>query len=184
MLAVGRRFSGTAPDLAKPALQNVVVGLLRAGACWCWGSPLLVEFQPDTTGPSLEEKLQPVLPKKDSKPPQRLGGTLKKLEERQKKLAEFEKDDAFTRLPNESREAVKKYQTGDRRNICDKAEDFKAKVKFPFLAKTDKEYIAQEKNLRGLSYPEHAIWDETQLGKHAQQVPQEYDAVEQGRRRA
>ena len=51
-------------------------------------------------------------------------------------------------------------------------------MKFPFLAKTDKEYIAQEKILRALSYPPD--WTETQLGRRAQQCLKEYDAPKQG----
>ncbi len=155
-------------------LQNVIVGSIGLVSVLVLILAFLAEWQPDTHAASLEEKALTVLPRKDGSPAARLHGTLKKLEDRQQVLAEIEQDSSFERLPTELQTAVKDY----RQEVADyvKLSDaMKTNIKFPFTAKTEEEFRAQEKILHAFAYrPE---WADTPLGRRMAQCKKEYESV-------
>jgi GTPase SAR1 family protein len=155
-------------------LQNVLVGLIGLIAILGLTLAFLAEWQPDTRAASLEERAYSVLPKKDAAPAARLHGTTKKLEEKEKTLADIEQDASFARLPTELQAAVKDY----RREVADYAkqsEAMKTVVKFPFAAKSEADFVAQEKALNAFTYP--AEWADTPLGRRVAQCKKEYERV-------
>lgn len=155
-------------------LQNVVFGLIGLVAVLGLLVAFLANFEPDTHSASLEEKAYSVLPKKDATPPARLHGTLKRLEEKRQVLSDVKKDLAFARLPAELQTAITSYEE-DIDVYLKLSENMKTSAKFPFMAKTEEEFVAQEKNLSSFTYrPE---WEETTLGKRVTQCRQEYERV-------
>ena len=155
-------------------LFNAVVGLTGMIAVLALILALLVAYQPETKWAALDEKVQHVLPKKDAKPAQRLGGTLKKLQDKQKLLADIESAPDFGHLPDETRSRVQQYRQEIEQYLKLEA-DAKRKVKYPYMAKTAKEIEEQEKNLNDLACP--ADWGDTPLGKRAKQCRMEYAAL-------
>ena len=159
---------------SQSRLYNLVVGMAGLVAVLGLSLAFLVDFQPDTRWTALEERVQTLLPKKDATAVQRLGGTLKKLEDKQKHLGDVESDPEFARLPTESRTSVLHYRDEiDRYLELEKA--FKAKVKFPLKAATEQEFQANEKIVSDLALPKE--WADTHLGKRVAQVHHEYAAV-------
>ena len=70
---------------SQSRLWNVVVGLLGLVAILVLGLTFLVDFQPDTKGASLDEKVQRVLPKKDAKRAAAFGRHLEEAGKRNRK---------------------------------------------------------------------------------------------------
>jgi hypothetical protein len=95
---------------AQSRLQNVVAGLLGAVALLALSVAFLIEFQPPPQGTTLDEKVQLALPKQSATPIERLHGTVKKLEEKEKKLAEIAVDAGFERLPAETQNEITLYR--------------------------------------------------------------------------
>ena len=86
-------------------LQNVIAGSIGLVALLALSVAFLFEFQPKPRGTTLDEKVQAVLPKPNATPQARYQGTVKKLKDKEMKLAEIENDDDFKHLPGETREA-------------------------------------------------------------------------------
>lgn len=154
-------------------LQNVMVALIALVAMLGLALVGLTQYQPDTSWATLDERVQQVLPRSDS-PAVRLGSTLKKLEEKRKTLGEIQQDPAFGRLPGESQKAVNEYWH-DIDQYLKLTDGMKARVKPPFVAKIEEDFIAQEKDASAFKYPTE--WDETPLGKRIQLVRNEYERV-------
>jgi GTPase SAR1 family protein len=161
---------------SQSRLHNILVGLTGAVALLGLSLAFLVEYKPDTRSAALEEQVQTVLPRKDAKAPQRLGGTLKKLGEKQKRLAEIATAQEFVHLPAESRDSVQKYRQ-EIEQYLEMSDEFKTKAKFPFMAKTEQDFLEREKAVAGLAL--RPDWDQTPLGKRAAQCRKEYAAVHQ-----
>ena len=157
-------------------LYNLVVGLAGAIALLGLSLAFLFDYQPDTKSAALEEQVHALLPRTDATAARRLGGTLKKLEERRKRLADIEASPEFAHLPAESRAAAQKYRM-EIEQYLKLSEDFKTNAKFPMMARTEEELVKQEKDLAALPVP--AEWNETPLGKRVQQCRKEYEALHQ-----
>ncbi len=164
--------------ISQHRLQNLVVGALGMVAMLTLAVALLFEFQPGVRHSGLDEKLQTLLPKKDAPAKERLQGSLKKLEEKQKGLEAIENDADFKRLPLETREAVGKYDV-------ELKEYLKAKqlalvmLKLPHLAKNQDEFKEMEKSVASFALPADYAkeWEETPLARQIQKVRKEYAAL-------
>jgi GTPase SAR1 family protein len=160
--------------LSQSRLQNVFVSLVALTVVLGLVLVGLAEYHPDKSGASLEERVHKALPPKDMSADKRVGGTLKKLEEKRAALAGILQDDAFRKLSDESQaQVVRHYQEVDQYlTLTDKA---RTDVKFPFMAKTEEEFTKHEKDLYAFVFP--ADWNETPLGKRVQQSRKEYARV-------
>ncbi len=155
-------------------LQNITVGLTGALTMLLLTVTFLLAYQPDKSGAILDDKAQRVLPKSD-KPAVRIGGSMKKLDEKRKALADIRKDPAWSRLPKQSQEAVMKYGQ-EIEDYFQLKEDSEAVVKLPMHAlKSEKDFEDQEKLVTAFKLKED--WDQTPLGKYVRECQKQYDLV-------
>ncbi|MSQ95907.1 MAG: hypothetical protein EXR98_15325 [Gemmataceae bacterium] len=154
-------------------LQNVVAGLIGLIVVLGLIVTLLLEFDPPTRGTTLEEKAQTVLPRKDATIVERLQGGLKKLEEKQAKLAEVKKSPDFDRLPDETQKMVTDYHDEIARYI-ELHHQAQATLKLPHFD-NETNFNELEKNVNQFVVP--ADWSETSVGRRAQKCREEFAAV-------
>jgi G3E family GTPase len=159
-------------------LHNLVVGAFGMVAVLALVVALLFEFQPGVHHSGLDEQVQTLLPKKDAPAKERLQGSLKKLEEKQKALQAIENDPAFTRLPEPTQEAVAKYDAELAQYLLAK-QLAAVMLKLPHLAKDQAEFKEMQKSVASFALPaDHAKdWEETPLARQIQKVRKEYDAL-------
>jgi GTPase SAR1 family protein len=163
---------------AQSRLQNVMVGMLGLVAMLGLTVMFLVEFKPPPKSSTLDEKVQVALPKPNASAVDRLGGTTKKLEEREKKLGEIEDDAGFRKLPSATQDAVAGYRQ-EIAQYLQLNQDAQTKLKQPHLAKNAAELQEMEKGVRAFALPIGYAkdWEETRLGRRLRQVVGEYDAL-------
>jgi hypothetical protein len=163
---------------AQSRLQNVVAGLLGTVALLALSVAFLIEFQPPPRGTTLDEKVQLALPKQTATPIERLHGTVKKLEEKEKKLAEIAKDAGFKRLPAETQEEIIRYRE-EISQYLQLYQESQEILKLPHLAKNNAELKELEKGVLAFSLPAARAkdWEETRLGRRMQQVRGEYEKL-------
>ena len=163
---------------AQSRLQNVVAGLLGTVALLLLSLVFLIEFQPPPERITLDEKVQLALPKQSATPIERLHGTVKKLEEKEKKLAEIAEDPGFERLPAETQNAITLYreEISQYLRLYQQSQEI---LKLPHLAKNDAELKELEKGVLAFSLPAARAkdWEETRLGRRMRQVHREYDTL-------
>jgi hypothetical protein len=161
--------------IAQSRLQNVVAGLLGTVALLALAVAFLIEFQPPPQGTTLDEKVLLALPKPSATPIERLHGTVKKLEEKEKKLAEIAGDAGFERLPAETQKEITLYreEISQYLQLYQQSQEI---LKLPHLAKNDIELKELEKRVLAFSLPEARAkdWEETRLGRRMKQVRGEY----------
>jgi hypothetical protein len=159
-------------------LQNLVVGALGMVAMLTLVVALLFEFQPGVHHSGLDERLQTLLPKKDAPAKERLQGSLKKLEEKQKTLKTIENDPDFARLPEQTQEAVAKYDA-ELEQYLQAKQLAVVMLKLPHLAKNQDEFKEMEKSVASFALPADYAkdWAETPLARQIQKVRKEYDAL-------
>lgn len=157
-------------------LQNVVAGMVGLILVLALIVSILMEFDPPTRGATLEEKTLTLLPRKDATTIERLQGGLKKLEDRQAKLAEVQQSSDFARLPTDTQKTVASYhdEIGKYVELVYQAQ---AALKLPHLAKNEKEFAELEKNSLRFSVPQD--WSATAVGRRAQKCREEFAAVRQ-----
>jgi GTPase SAR1 family protein len=163
---------------AQSRLQNVVAGLLGTVALLALSLAFLIEFQPPPEGITLDEKVQLALPKQSATPIERLHGTVKRLEEKEKKLAEIAEDAGFERLPAETQKEITLYRE-EISQYLQLYQDSQKILKLPHLAKNDAELKEQEKGVLAFSLPAARAkdWEETRLGRRMRHVRGEYDTL-------
>jgi GTPase SAR1 family protein len=159
-------------------LQNVVVGAFGVAAMLGLAVALMSEFHPSVRHSDLNARVQLLLPRPGAPAVERLQGTMKKLEARNKALAELEGDADFQRLPGDTRAAVSKYHE-ELSAYLQASQDSLVLLKLPYLARNQDEFRAMEKSVASFTLPaEHAKdWEDTRLGKRVQAVRAEYAAL-------
>ncbi|MBI2808448.1 MAG: hypothetical protein HYX68_25965 [Planctomycetes bacterium] len=159
---------------AQVRLQNLFAGLLGSIALLALIVAFLYEFQPSPRGERLEEKARALLPRPDASTVGRLQGGLKKLQEREAKLAQVQNDAAFEGLPEETQEAINHAHDEVARYVQLYRESQHA-LKLPYLAKDEKEFDALEKTAKAFVVPDD--WKDTLLGRRADRCHKEFTAV-------
>ena len=155
-------------------LTNVLAGLFGLIAILGLGLALLAQFEPDTRSASLEEKIHSVMPKKDTPPPARVYGTLEKLKEKRETLADIQQDPSFGRLPDSVQAAVVEYR-GEIDEYLKLSDAMKTNVKFPFMAESEEDFLAQEKRLQAFTVKPD--WKTTAIGARVEKVKREFERV-------
>lgn len=163
---------------AQGRLHNLLVGACGMIAILVLAVVLLVEFHPGARHLGLEERLQPLLPKKDATAKERLQGSIPKLEEKQKALQAIESDADFSQLPAHLREEAAKYDA-ELDQYLQARRDAAVMLKLPYLAKNQDEFKEMEKNVAGFALPTAYAkdWQDTPLARQIQKVRKEYDAL-------
>ena len=163
---------------AQTRLQNVVAGLLGTVALLALSVAFLIEFQPPPKGATLDEKVLLALPKPSATPTERLHGTVKKLEEKEKKLAEIAGDAGFERLPSETQKEITLYreEISQYLQLNQQSQEI---LKLPHLAKNDDELKELGRKVLEFSFPDARVkdWQETRLGRRMQHVRGEYEML-------
>ncbi len=165
--------------VSQGRLQNVLVGLFGLVALLVASVSFLSSFQVPSRTTTLDEKLQFALPKKNATSVERLAGTVKKLEDRQKRLTDIEEDAEFSVLAFETRDAVSR----SRQEIAEYLrvyQDSQTILKQPHLAKNDAELKELEKGVREFALPEERAkdWEGTRLGQRLKHVRGEYETLQ------
>jgi hypothetical protein len=164
---------------AQTRLQNVVAGLLATVTLLALSVAFLIEFQPPPKGTTLDEKVQLALPKPSATPIERLHGTVKKLEEKEKKLAEIAGDAGFERLPSETQKEITLYreEISQYLQLYQQSQEI---LKLPHLAKNDDELKELGRKVLEFSFPDARAkdWQETRLGRRLREVRAQYEAFD------
>jgi GTPase SAR1 family protein len=164
---------------AQTRLQNVVAGLLGTVTLLALSVAFLIEFQPPPKGTTLDEKVQLALPKPSATPIERLHGTVKKLEEKEKKLAEIAGDAGFERLPSETQKEITLYreEISQYLQLYQQSQEI---LKLPHLAKNDDELKELGRKVLEFSFPDARAkdWQETRLGRRLREVRAQYEAFD------
>jgi hypothetical protein len=158
---------------SQSRMQNVLVGLFGLIALLVLSVAFLFEFQPAARDSSLDELVQATLPKPNATLAQKLGGTIKRLEERKTALDEIiARTDDFAKLPADTQKEVKLYRE-EIATYLQLHQKSQTDLKLPHLAKNDAELKELEKAVRGFAIPDG--WGDTRLGKRLNEVVDEFD---------
>jgi hypothetical protein len=165
--------------LVQGRIQNVFVGLLGMIALLILSAAFLFAFQPPERGTSLDEEVQALLPKPTATPAERVAGTIKRLEEREKALTRLIGKPEFNTLPADTQAKLAGYR-GEIAKYLELHQRSQTELKLPHLAKNDAELKELEKKVRDFVVPvgESIDWTDTRLGRRSREVLAEYDILQ------
>ena len=156
-------------------LTNIVMAVSGFLAMLILGVAFLLEFQPEEKHDFLQEKVLPLLPSKEAETPAaRVSGNLKKLEKKKQELTRIKNDPDFKSLPEATQQAALQHLK-ELSDYLDLYESFQRFMKTPRLAKTEQEYLDQEKLLDKFICPPELA--ETSVCKRAAKIRKEYQVL-------
>lgn len=160
---------------ASRRLERTVGGLGFLVVMLALLAGLFVAAQPDTERTRLEEELQTILAEPDASADRRLR---EPLEYRLKQLDQLLQDPGFDKLPDKTRDAVRR--AGDEWTEYLRArQEFQARVKQPYRAKNEQEFDVFEKEARDFALPiaYRSAWAETRVAEQLARIRHEYASV-------